>query len=111
MSTLLHVSISEMRKKIYRVTPDDENDLMLLVQFVQDFYVTERAKNATLTATIMPNEASVIRAMIRALHPVAASCVASQRAEIRREVAVPMPEMDARALMLRLFEDGHLTAD
>lgn len=97
-----------MRKKIFRVTDEDEADLRLLVQFVQDFYITERAQKADLSSATIPNESSVIRAMIRALSPVAAAAVASQRAALRGEDGVAMPHLDGRTLMIRLFEDGHL---
>lgn len=97
-----------MRKKIFRVTDDDETDLQLLLQMVQDFYITERAQKAELSATAIPNEASVIRALIRAFTPIAASAVGRQRAALRGEEGVVMPQLDCRELMLKLFEDGNL---
>ena len=100
-----------MRKKIFRVTEEDENDLRMLVQFVQDFYITERARRSDLSATTIPNESSIIRALIRVMYPVAAGSVAAQRAELRGEEGTKMPEVDIRAVMLRLFEDGHLGDD
>lgn len=97
-----------MRKKIFRVTEDDEADLQLLVQFIQDFYITERAQKKSLSATAIPNESSVIRALIRALTPLAAGVVGCQRANLRGEDSIVMPQLDSRELMIQLFEDGNL---
>lgn len=97
-----------MKKKIFRVSETDEKELGLLVQFAQSYYITERARRPELTATNIPNEASVVRALIRAMFPVAAGAVASQLAAIRGEEPIPMPQIEVDALMRSLFEDGHL---
>lgn len=97
-----------MKKKIYRATETDEEQLGLIVQFAQTYYITERAQRPELKGTEIPNEASVVRALIRAMYPVAAGAIASQLASLRGDDPIPLPQVDVEALMFRLFEDGHL---
>ena len=102
--------IRRVRKKIFRVSPEDENDLRLLVEMIRDYYVTQRVRDDALPPGPSPNDSSVIRALIRSMFPVAAACVAAQRAEIRGENPPPVPPIHPHDLMVRLFQDGHLGA-
>lgn len=96
-----------MKKKIFRVTEEDEADLSLLVTLVREYYYLTgiRGKNSAR----LPNESNIIRALIRLATEVASEASAKQRAELRGEKLSPDQEpIDRDKIMIRLFEDGHL---
>lgn len=96
-----------MKKKLFRVTEDDEADLDLLVTLVREYYYLAaiRGKNSSR----LPNESNIIRALIRVAAEIATQATAKQRAELRGEVPPPDPEpLSREKIMVRLFEDGHL---
>jgi len=96
-----------MKKKLFRVTEDDEADLDLLVTLVREYYYLAAIRGKR--SSRLPNESNIIRALIRVAAEIATQATAIQRAELRGE---PRPSdtepLRLEKIMVRLFEDGHL---
>ena len=96
-----------MKKKIFRVTEDDVTDLELLVTMVRECYYLAGIRGKK--SGRLPNEGSIIRALIRFAAKVAMEATARQQAQIRGEPTPKEPEpLSREKLMVLLFEEGHL---
>ncbi len=91
-----------MKRKIFRITPEDESDLKLMLQFV--------IKHHNLSPNLptgekdqQPNESSLLRALIRLGHEISLKAVSSKLSP-----TAVIPELPGvEEIMRRLYNDGH----
>ena len=98
-----------VKKKLIRLTEEDEADLDLLVTMVQQHYLTACARNdPKKRIKQFPNGSTILRALLRYGSKVATEAVANELATSKGEVIPNKSALRREELMTRLFEDGHL---
>ncbi|MEP5670925.1 MAG: hypothetical protein ABJM75_07710 [Luteolibacter sp.] len=91
-----------MRRKIFRITPDEETNLRMMIQFViKHHHLSPELPNGEEDK--VPNESTILRALIKLGHDVALNAVALKMSPDKAvEITFTVDEMTKR-----LYSDGH----